>query len=171
MSGKRKDAGADVHLRDALFRFLCDEYLFLLQKSGNHVLKAGKVRKRNACLPDRFVLLHCGGVGCCRHARHGVSGILRKADDPYDLNSFHTDGVQPILHLLRVHGNLHRFVDLDVQIFSPALHAKPQRGGKAHDLVRTEARRISDVDFRPPDGLLEKAHHVQMADEPERSIF
>ena len=46
-----------------------------------------------------------------------------------------------------------------------------QRGGKAHDLVRTEARRISDVDFRPPDGLLEKAHHVQMANEPERSIF
>ena len=171
MNGKRENAGADVHPGDAFFRFLCDKNLFLCQKSGNHRLQAGKVRKRNACLPDGFVLLHGGGIGRRGHAGHGVSGVVRKADDPLDLDPLHAGGVQPLLHLLRVHGIFHGFVDLNIQVFPPALHPKAQGGGKAHDLMRAEARGIGNIDPRPADGLLEKPHHVQMADEPQRAVF
>ena len=58
-----------------------------------------------------------------------------------------------------------------VHIFSVAGQSHTQRCGKGHDLMRAEAPGISNIQLRSAVGFLEKAHHIQMSDKTNGTIF
>ncbi len=156
--GQLIDSLSQIQFSDPLFGFLLPGNLF----------PGKKVRQSLCDVEGGFSSLsETDGVCRCRHAGHGISGVVRQNLYRCDLNAVRTGPVQAFHGILAGYEGMH----LNIHIFAVTFHSHAKGGGKCHDLMRTVAPGVSHIQTGSADGLLKIAHHIQMPDKSNGTVF